>query len=185
VDIEKGAIKLQQLAELDNIYTQPPSENEEVNVIANILQQSAQDEPLSYAAKTVLQELQSKQTATQSIAFDVTKAFKEPLNIFLAFSKDTFTDPLLVNNVEEFSRPLLNYNKSVESLELTERLTGKSARNANAISNELMKDLRLNTQYPPKDYPAQDSFTVINMIEEFCSRIQDIRQDKSMPTGIG
>ncbi|MCD6046951.1 MAG: hypothetical protein K0S08_598 [Gammaproteobacteria bacterium] len=185
VEIEKGAIKLQQLAELDTVYTQPPSENEEVNVIANILQQSAQDAPLSYAAKTVLQELQSKQTATQSIAFDVTKAFKEPLNIFLAFSKDTFTDPLLVNNVEEFSRPLLNYNKSVESLELTERLTGKSARNANAISNELMKDLRLNTQYPPRDYPAQDGFTVINMIEEFCSRIQDIRQEKSMPTGIG
>lgn len=179
VDIEKGAIKLQQLAELDTVYTQPASENEEINVVSNIVHQSASDIPLTYIAKTVLQELQSKQTSTQSLAFDVTKAFKEPLNIFLSFASNTFTEKLLTNTVDEFKRPLLNYNKTVESLELTERLTGKSARTANAISNELMKDLRVNTQYPPKDYPTQDNFMVINMIEEFCSRVKDIRREKA------
>jgi intracellular multiplication protein IcmO len=182
IEIEKGALKLQQLADLDTVYTQPPSENEEISLLSNFINQATPGTAFIDIAKSALREVETKQAKTQTLAFDVTKVFKEPLNIFLAFSKDNFKGQLLTNNLGDFSKPLLNYNKTVESLELLERLTGKSARTANATANELMKDLRLNTQYPPKDYPVQDNFVVMNMIDEFCNKVQEIRNTKATST---
>lgn len=180
IDLEQGAMKLAQLADRDNIYTEPPSENEEVVIAKQVISQAQEGDSSTDIAKMILQEIYTKQARVQTTTFDVTKAFKEPLNIFLAYNsanKDlTF---LLTKDVTEFSKPLLNYNKTIEALEFTERLTGKSARNANAVTNELMKDLRFNTQYPPNDYPVEPNEKIIEMINLFCTKVNETRQTKS------
>ena len=38
-----------------------------------------------------------------------------------------------------------------------------------------MKDLRFNSMYPPENYPGQDTFLVINLIDEFCNKIREVR----------
>ena len=180
IELEQGAMKLAQLAELTNIYTQAPSDNEEVTIAKQLIDQAAENESPNDIALMMLQELYAKQAKVQTTTFDVTKAFKEPLNIFLAYNsanKNNVT--LLTKDTTEFYKPLLNYNKTVETLEFTERLTGKSARNANTITNELMKDVRFNTQYPPNDYPVEPVEKVIQLINEFCEKIDETRQAKS------
>jgi intracellular multiplication protein IcmO len=181
VGIEQGAIKFKQLAQLDTLYTQPPTDNEEIATVINLINQAAVDDSFSKVAQSVLKELYNKQNKTQAAVFDVTKAFKEPLNIFLAYnSANKANIQLIVKDAADFCKPLLNYNKTVEFLEFTERLTGKSARNANAVSNELMKDLRFNTQYPPTDYPAEETPALIHMINDFCQKVDRVRKEKSI-----
>lgn len=179
VELEQGAIKLTQLAMLDNIYTQAPTENEEVAIAKQIISQAQENDSPTDIAKLILQEIYTRQTRVQNAAFDVTKAFKEPLNIFLAYNKANKDEStLLTSDLTEFCKPLLNYNKALEALEFTERLTGKSARNANAVTNELMKDLRFNTQYPPNDYPVEPLEKLIELINEFCAKVDETRQTK-------
>ena len=180
IDLEQGAMKLAELADRDNIYLEPPSENEEVAIAKQVINQAQEMDSATDIAKMILQEIYTKQSRVQTATFDVTKAFKEPLNIFLAYnSANKNSDVLLTKDITEFSKPLLNYNKTIEALEFTERLTGKSARNANAVTNELMKDLRFNTQYPPNDYPVETNEKIIEMINLFCIKVNEIRETKS------
>ena len=175
VDLEKGAQKLSDLANMDLIYTNSPAESEEISTIANMFQGDV-DAPLPHVAAAIMTQLYDSQHQTAQPAFDVTKAFKEPLNIFLPFNANSAAAiGLHTQNVASFMLPLLNYHDTITHIELTERLTGKSSRHANMVGNELMKDLRFNSMYPPENYPGQDTFLVINLIDEFCNKIREVR----------
>ncbi len=177
IDLEKGVIKLQELSHQEILFKQVPVENEELNWIAHHFQQADITQPLPALAQALLTSLHAKLNKSKvSATFDVTTVFKEPLNIFLPMKPASATAThLLIKDKAAFMAPLLIYAKTVESLELMERLTGKSARLASTVSNELMKDLRFNTQYPPANYPVQDDFLLINTIDEFCFKIEEAR----------
>lgn len=176
IELEQGIQKVQALLDKEAIFTEPPLDNEEINSIASIFH-SSEASPIELA-ENLINEIQTREAETKSAQFDVTKAFDEPLNIFLRYKLEE-QPPAYLNtvDVDTFAKPLLTYNTTADQLEVTERLSGKASKTANSIANEIIKDIRFATRYPPEEYPVLDDFIVVNMIEEFCDKVKEKRNE--------
>ena len=179
LELDDAVQKLIHLGNSENPFKQAPAENEEINLMVKAINQLDSETNLMNIAQQILHNLIAAQKKKPPV-FDITKAFKEPLNIFLAYYSPAKNKvKILQANAEAFYQPLLNYANTLNALEFTERLTGKSAKAANAIGNELMKDMRFNTQYPPNDYPVEDLSKMVGLINQFCEKVKAVRESAS------
>ena len=175
VELDTAMNKLIELSSADILFTDLPVDTEEVEKISLALNQTPEATPYQ-AALNFISELQNNQQQSQSESLDITHTFTEALNIFLGLKQDDekFLKQLRVKQLDEFAKPLLPYLASAQDIELQERLTGKPAKIAAGIAVELLKDMRLGTQYPPEEYSVLDTEFTVNMIEELCSKMSEL-----------
>ncbi len=75
----------------------------------------------------------------------------DELNIFAPYRLFDPTVPMMVGTrLEAFSAPILKTGDVRRRVELLEKLTGRPPRHATMIAEELVKDLRIATYYPPE-----------------------------------
>jgi hypothetical protein len=53
-------------------------------------------------------------------------------------------------SLEKFSTPLVSKAMVKDKIELVERVMGKSGSQANTVTNEILKDMLVATDYPPE-----------------------------------
>jgi len=180
VELDAAMNMLISLSKQDVVFTETPIDNEEIEKISTSFNQHTELSPYQ-SALSMMAELKVIQQESQSDQVDITDTFTEPLNIFLGIKQDNpdFVKQLLITDLDEFAKPLLPYLATSQEIELQERLTGKPAKMAVVIATELLKDMRLGTQYPPEDYSVLDTEFTVNMLEELCSKIHDLRGDSN------
>lgn len=178
VELDTSMNKLLALSQLDLVFTETPIDNEEIEKISAAFAQHTDLNPYQ-SSQAMMTELRIIQQENQSDLLDITDSFTEPLNIFLGLKQDDpgFVNQLRITDLEEFAKPLLPYLPTSQEIALQERLTGKAAKMATVVATELLKDMRLGTQYPPEDYSVLDTDFTVNMLEELCSKIHDLRGD--------
>jgi intracellular multiplication protein IcmO len=72
------------------------------------------------------------------------------IDVFAALRlSDQLQNILLVDNVEQFSQPILIKISTKENVSHVETLLGKAKRNAQNIATEIIKDMQAATYYPP------------------------------------
>ncbi|MFN7096506.1 MAG: TraM recognition domain-containing protein, partial [Gammaproteobacteria bacterium] len=98
---------------------------------------------MSYQAE-IEEEQQLQQEEVDDTPYD-------ELNIFAPYRMYDPTVPMMIGSeLEAFSAPLLKAADLRKSVELIERLTGRPPRHASLIADEVAKDLRIATFYPPE-----------------------------------
>lgn len=182
LELDNSINKLHELSKQEVIFHDKSVDAEEIEKLALALAQRV-DLPPYAAALAVINEIRMLQQEVPAHELDITMTFDEPLNIFLGLKQDdaAFIQLLAIKNLEEFSQPLLTYQSTATDIELVERLSGKPAKVAAGIAVELLKDLRVGTQYPPADYQILDTEFTINMIDELCNKLNE-RQTASDDT---
>ncbi|MBB72292.1 MAG: phosphoesterase [Legionellales bacterium] len=74
----------------------------------------------------------------------------DELNLFVPIRLSDPTIPMLVGeNFESFAEPLVKKAETRARVEFIERLSGKVAKHASSVANEIIKDMQLATFYPP------------------------------------
>ncbi len=101
------------------------------------------------------------------------------LNIFYKLQHPDSAPPLLVDDVETFSAPILNINSLTTKISFIEKITGKQDQYANNIAQELVKDLQTATKYPPDSIDKISSEELTSVVNELCQLIVKAREGSS------
>lgn len=125
-------------------------ESEEIQIIASTMVQDPDANPIERGVAALLAfhnrgDVVAEQEIAEEVIVDTSR-----INIF---SKPHLSDDVinLVGGAEfeRFSTPLLNKSFVKDKVELLERVLGRSGSQASTITQEIIKDLLVSTDYPP------------------------------------
>lgn len=86
------------------------------------------------------------------------------------------TPPILVPDVETFSKPLLPIQEARDYLISIGRLCGEKDKLAGAVANEIVKDLQMATAYPPEHRVMMEVDVLTDSIKTLVRRIHEARE---------
>ncbi len=157
-------------------------DNEEINTIVNRLRQSDASTLIEKAVSVLLSY--HEENALPEIKEEDDDVPLDEMNIFVPLRLADPTVPLVVgSNFENFSLPLLKRGESQNHIDIIERLSGRSNKNAANIAEEIIKDLQLATYYPPAivDKPTGEELvgTVHQLIEHLSQRVEEEQADST------
>lgn len=112
------------------------------------------------------------QNAPKPVMEDVDDLATDEMNIFVPLRLIDSTVPMLVGNkFEQFSKPLVKKNETQNKVELVEKLSGRAAKYANNIAEEIVKDMQLATHYPPSVQAQIDPTELAQLVDELTSHV--------------
>ncbi|NKB46546.1 MAG: TraM recognition domain-containing protein, partial [Legionellales bacterium] len=101
------------------------------------------------------------------------------INIFMPLQRVPGLEPILAEDVEQFSQPLLALGPTRTQLSSVEKLSGKLDKHANKIATEIVKDFQFATHYPPDTLDDLSSDELTNIINQLSDAISTERQTTS------
>jgi intracellular multiplication protein IcmO len=132
-------------------------DSEEITIVANAMREGADDNPIEKGVSALLAFHNRNNVEVEEGAPPVAPVIQEEiiedghLNLF---SKVALPDKVkqLVGDasLEKFSTPLVSKAMVKDKIELVERVMGKSGSQANTVTNEILKDMLVATDYPPE-----------------------------------
>jgi len=136
----------------EDIFANVHDEAEEVLVIANAMKENPDANPIEKGVSALLAFHNRNEVSEEELA--VTAAIEQVeetgrVNLFSRVKLSDRVKALVGANIEAFSIPLINQNMVKDKVELVERMMGKSGSQATTITNEIIKDMLLATDYPP------------------------------------
>jgi intracellular multiplication protein IcmO len=147
-------------------------EAEEVAIIAGVMNENADSNPIERGVSALLAFHNRNEVSEEEV---VAAAVEEQqmqdsgrVNLFskaiLSESIKKFVGPA---DVERFSSPLISRSMVKDKVELLERVMGKPGSQATSITNEIIKDMLMATDYPPEVSDLlQDPETVVASVNE-------------------
>ncbi len=177
-DLERRLSHFQQILERGHFFTNVNVENEDINLAANIINENAALEPIERGVTTLLAIHNQSQAATEPVEFEE-EITENELNIFtkLRVTADN-SSMILTDDLERFSTPLLNRPATREQVAVIERMAGKVERHAANIADEVIKDIRLATHYPPAVDYVPSAMELSDVVRELNERIREARAAK-------
>jgi intracellular multiplication protein IcmO len=146
--IVKSFNRFNQVVKGDELFSNPPTANSDVETIVEELRKN---ESLSPIERGVAALLGYHEHAVPQKTVAPVELPSSELNVFTGIRmSDSLEDILLVKDLENFGSPLLNHGKTLDQVQYIERLLGKPDDRANNIAIEIVKDMELATHYPPK-----------------------------------
>ena len=96
------------------------------------------------------------------------------------FSKTVLTEPVKkmvgTRELDNFSSPLLNKAALKDKIGLLERVLGRSSSQVNVITDEIMKDILMATDYPPEiESLLRPSEEVIASAHDLCDYLGTLK----------
>lgn len=137
------------LSRSEALVMQSQEESEEVQIIANAMKENPEVNMIERGVSALL--AYHNRTAMTSEEEFVIEQPEEPGHINI-FNKPMLADSvkrLVGTDFERFSQPLVNKVFLKDKTELLERILGRSGSQAQTITNEIIKDILLATDYPP------------------------------------
>lgn len=177
IDLQRRLNHFQQTLEKGHFFTTTHVENEDITLAANVMNEHAGLEPIERGVTTLL-AIHNQSQAEEPAEFEE-EITEQELNIFtkLRVSDDNrFT--LLTDDLEQFSIPLLNRPNTREQVAVVERMAGKVERHAANIADEVIKDMRIATHYPPAVDYIPSAPELSDIVRELNERIREARAAK-------
>ncbi|EKD92062.1 MAG: hypothetical protein ACD_29C00211G0001 [uncultured bacterium] len=132
--------------------------SEEIDRIAHLMQENQKISPILNAMRALLHFEEKIETNDIPASFfeEVSQStFVEPelpegkLNIFLPLRMNPHLEKLAVTNDPKFKEAILNRTAIRNQIEILQRLSGQSGKQAISIASELIGDMEKGTNYPP------------------------------------
>jgi len=182
VDLGQRMGRFQQVLEGGSqIFADVRTESEEVDAIANVLQEHVEQDPIEGGVMTLL-ELHNRNQAEAPIQAEE-EVMSGELDVFAPLEvPDTMRPQLLVDDLERFGAPLLSRPSTREQIAVLERLSGKPEKHASNIADEIIKDMRVATHYPPIVMDVPTAPEVTDIVHELVERIKSERERKAAET---
>jgi len=100
------------------------------------------------------------------------------INIFQKMRLDETTQKWIgAANLERFTQPLVTKGLIKDKMELIERVLGRSGSQANTVTNEIIKDMIMSTDYPPEvENIFLDINDVINAANELVEYVKNLQE---------
>jgi intracellular multiplication protein IcmO len=167
--IEKGVSALLAFHNRHELPEGQMQQSEQIDVSADV-DGDEQVSQISYAAPTALPETRRAEQPVQ-------EAESGHLNLFSKVVLPEKVQQLVGSaTLEAFSMPLISRAMIKDKVELLERVMGKSGSQANTITNEIIKDMLMATDYPPDItgllQPVGVVTTTAKAITEYLSTLQ-------------
>jgi len=150
IEMEQRIDQFNQVVKTTNspFFEAPSDEGEEIHLLTESLRKNAGANLIERSISALL-ALQTQQEPEEPEM--VEEEFSDGrLNIFSRVSLPERVKNLVGSpNFDHFSAPLLNKSVLRDKIGLLERILGRSASQVNVITDEIMKDVLLATDYPP------------------------------------
>ncbi len=149
VELEERRRKLKELLKNPAAFVEATYYSEDIDTL--LQRWKAQNNQPSFIeqAAAVLLSYQ-EQVVAEEQAEEIDETPFDELNIFAPYRLYDPTVPMIIgSNLEKFSAPILKVSDVRRRIDLIEKLTGRPSRHAAMIAEELVKDLRISTYYPP------------------------------------
>jgi intracellular multiplication protein IcmO len=107
----------------------------------------------------------------------------DELNIFTPYRHvDPSIAKLVGNKLAEFSNPILRRTDIRGKIELVEKISGRSSKQASAIADDLLRDMQTGTYYPPLALSQPDLSELIQQVQGMVTKTAEvIHQQNEQP----
>ncbi len=149
-------------------------QNEEITLISKALHDSHVNEPIERGVAALLAfHHHNEPEAVEELIEELDIG---TLTIFAKLHYPTYLPKLLVKDIERFSEPLLDINMTRNYMMNIERLSGEKDKLAGNISNELIKDFQVATNYPPLERDSVSVGELTELVQLLSAKISSERE---------
>lgn len=172
--LQKQLDGFQKVMNADEISTEPPAESEVISTVSKLINESEVENSIERGVSVLLAfHNYNEPEAVESLVEEEVLGL---INIFTKLQQPLDVPPILVQNIESFSEPLLSINETRNSIMAIERLTGEKASLAVGISNEIIKDFQSATSYPPEERDDIKAEKLTDLVHLLCEKIKRERK---------
>jgi FtsK/SpoIIIE family. len=165
IELEERRRRLKELLQHPAAFIEATYYSEDIDTLLQRWKaQDQQAEPIERSAAVLLSY--QEQIAEEERVEEIDETPFDELNIFAPYRLYDPTVPMIIgSNLEQFSAPILKMSDVRRRVDLIEKLTGRPSRHASMIAEELIKDLRISTYYPPDivDKPTASELTALTL----------------------
>lgn len=178
LDLDERIDRFKQVMDMDEGFTRPTDEGEEIQIISDSLVSQPDANPIERALTSLLAFHNRNAASESDVAAEVEEEISDGrLNIFAKVALDDVVKAIVgAGQVDKFSEPLINKSIAKDKIELLERLMGRSASQANPMTSEIIKDMSLATDYPPPiEGVLLPSEEVVAIANELCDYVSSLK----------
>jgi len=198
LDLENRLAQLQQtLSHSEPLRVMEEEEGEEIQIVADSLASMQDANPIERALSALMayhnRNEVSAEAGEAASAIEATSSpfegeaeseeeeTEEVNNRMNVFSKAVLGEPIKAMvgaaSFNAFSTPLINYGVAKDKIELLERLLGRSASQSKSMTQEIIKDMAMATDYPPPvDGLLLPSEEVVAIANELCDYVKSLKE---------
>ncbi|KTD21067.1 TraM recognition domain-containing protein [Legionella londiniensis] len=151
-----------------------PDANEEITLITKVLRESDAKDPIERGVAALLAF--HSHNEPEKVEELLVEEPEGTITIFTSLRHPEDAPPLLVENKDKFSEPLLAINESRDYLMAIERLSGEKDKLAGSIANELIRDFQSATTYPPEERDEISADELAQLVEGLSDKISRERE---------
>lgn len=160
-------------------------ETEEITIVANALNASQATDPIERGVEALMAYYKHVEAPEEEAINEIEEEEEEgKLTIFAKLRHPADVPPLLVSDVDAFSKPLLSSSVTRVQASILERLSGKQDKYASSIAKEIVKDLQTATSYPPDVIDNIQAAELVEVVSGLCKSIKDARDSSGDSGGL-
>lgn len=189
IDLENRLDRFMQLMQEGDVTLvgTPAEESDEIGIISGVMSGSPGVNPIEKGVSALLAYHNRNAVISEDVGADATEeeqqqqAMEEEetgrVNIFGKVRLGDNVKALVGEaNIEKFSLPLVNRALVKDRVELLERVLGKTGSQAVTITNEILKDMLMATDYPPDvAHLLQSNEFVVSAARELCDYVATLK----------
>jgi len=184
-DLENRLEQFKGILEVEEFkFEHPHDESEEIDLIANTISANPEANPIERGVTALLAYHNRHEKSEETFEQELEPLAVEEetgatsLNIFSKITLPEDVKKLVgVKGLESFSAPLLSKAMLKDKIELLERVLGRSGSKANNITQEIIKDILMATNYPPEiEGILSDPGMVVQATEELSQYVESLKE---------
>lgn len=156
IDLDDRVSQLNEIVSTSLVFDGVSDEGNEIQLVADAIEKAVDRPPIERALQALM-AYQNQGTETEeetTLEEETTEAEIEENGHLTIFSRVTLSDWIKklvgASGFAKFSEPLVNKKQLKDKVGLLERLLGAPAAQANAMADEIVTDMELATDYPPR-----------------------------------
>ncbi len=177
VDMEARADQFETILKENTgqLFEASHDEGEEIHLIAETMRKNTAVNPIERSIAALL-SLQNQNEPLEEEVIEE-EVLDGKMNIFSkALLPERVKELVGASNVNNFSAPLLNKPLLKDKISLLERVLGRSSSQVNVITDEIMKDIQLATDYPPEiEHLLRPNEEVIASAHGLCDYVNSLK----------
>lgn len=180
LNMDKRIRRFAQIFNAPQFMMEPPTPNEDINVIAHALVTYHTLKPFERSIAAMIavleKEVEKQKEVRKEIETEQAQVFANEVHAFTPVHLPDFAlDFIEEEEIQRFSNPLLLRGRTREALMHIERLSGKNEQEAVKISENIINDIIKATYYPPENVLEMDKEGVLRAITLFASSLDQQR----------
>lgn len=176
--LQKQLVGFQRILDGGDLSINKTLESEEITLITKALHESTGSDPIERGVTALLSyHGHNEAPPLENIVEEDEEGI---LTIFSKLRQQSESVPILAKDIEQFSQPLLDVNTIRNYLSTIERLSGAKDKYAGSIANELIKDFKTATNYPPLERDYISAEDLAELANQLCDKLVNEREKASL-----